>query len=371
MYHPSRMANSPHAETPLATISSSSPLAPHSPLIFPAPHRLGRGLPAHSADQSFPRMPSSSFTATTTAAREQSSTLGIQPDNDEPDLGPPKPKQVKTAKSLQTRSTAPTKGQSKSIVITFKKKGLKKFSLFLPSLPASIVRNKLAFGNYTTSTAATYISLWHLESSMDIVDLRLPLFYSNNLSDDLHFHSQFLGSLLSCLAEVKSIKELYIPTVDINTFTDLGAILQPLSTTHCSIKRLVLPLTFTIQSSALSTQDYTGIAKAIVATAAKEVTFVSSDNLLQQFHALLQSALTKSHKSNVKLSLSDQEMGMSGPPYPTDSAQSAPVGENVDPHSLIDSLNTSGSMISPEDDGRRHSTRGQGKQKEVWIFVCD
>jgi len=120
------MANSPHAETPLATISSSSPLAPHCPLAFPAPHRLGRGLPAHSAEQSFPRTPSSSFTATTTAARGTSSTLGIQSDNDEPDLGPLKPKRVKTTNNLQTRSTA----QSKSIVITFEKKGLKKFRYF-------------------------------------------------------------------------------------------------------------------------------------------------------------------------------------------------------------------------------------------------
>lgn len=358
------MASSPQAETPLADTSSSSPLSVHPPLVFPAPHQLSRGPSGH---QSFPRTPSSSITA----AREASSAIGIQADNDEPDSAPPRPKRVKTSKGLHTRSTALTKGQSKPIVTTYEKKALKKFSLYmyLPSrLPASIVQNKLAFANYTTSTAATYIGLWQLDSSMDVVDLRLPPVHSKNLGDDLHFHSQFLSSLLSSLAEVKSIKELYLPAVDINTFTDLGGILQPLSTTHCSIKRLVLPLTFTIQSSALSTLDYTGITKAIVATRAKEVTFVSSDNLLQQFHASLQSALTKSHKSSVKLSHSDQEMGMSGPAYPTDSAQSAPTGEQVDPHSLIDSLNTSDRMESHGDDGRRRNNRDQGKQKEVWML---
>ena len=307
-----------------------------SPLNFPPPHQLSRS----SHRRSFVHATSRSIRSTSAYVDAKSSpplshsrTVG---GNDETDSGPPPTKRLKLPKL--DRSAQP-------IVTSFDEKPLKSFSLYLPSrLPASIFQEKSALARYTLATTATYLTLWRLDRALDAVDVRLPTEYSKCLCDYSTFVPAFLKSVFDGLQSVKSIEEIYLPKVTIQD-TSCSAfinIFQAISTASFSIKRAFLTLSFATDKSSLTSLDFTRIAKIIRATSTvKEVTLVSSSDMLPQFTDLLHTAVTKVGKSGIKFTTLTEDTSVPpGPAYLTASDKSESTGEEVDPHTLLSSLNS-------------------------------
>ena len=375
------MAKSPRNES-YTLIPEPATLTLPSPLSFPAPHRLGKSSHAHPVTQ-FPLHPPAALgggivTTTATITADELSSVQDAGLLDEPDLGPPLTKRVKPYKrARQQGENALVVEETKPIVTLYRGATLVHFSLFLPSrLPAAIFQDKLALLNYTTNTLATYITMWELKSSMSLVDIRLPQAYTKCFLNDVNFYEKFFQTLVSHLnlAKVVSIEELFLPLVDINAFTDLGSILQPLNATSATrIKRLGLSVSFTIQSASLNTLNYANIAKALQATNANEVTIISSDVvLLPQFYTALKEAFIRKQSQSLKLLFSVQEASYSGPPYLSRlDSSSEGVGEVADPHSLVESVNYGKPSLEIPGtlglDEQRHTNRRR-KQKEV--FKC-
>ena len=372
------MAKFPQHES-YTLVSEPAMLTVPSPLSFPAPHRLGRSSHAHTVIQR-PFLPPAAVDGgimTTTATNTADGSSGVQDASlfDEPDLGPPLAKRVKPYKRMrQEGKDASVVEETKPIVTLYRGGTLQHFRLFLPSrLPAAIFQDKLALLNYTTSTLATYITMWELRSSMSVVDIRLPQAYTKWFLNDINFYEKFIQTLVSHLnlAKVVSIEELFLPLVDINAFTDLSPILQFLNVTSAlRIKRLGFSVSFTIQSASLNTLNYANIAKALRATNASEVTIISSDVvLLPQFYTALKEAFTSKQSQSLKLLFSIQEAIYSGPPYLSRlESLSKGVGEVTDAHSLVESVNYhKPSLELPEIlelVEQRHKSRG--KQKQVF-----
>ena len=369
----------------------------YSPLTFPAPHQLGK---RNSPLSLSPLLSSSSLNSDTTSrtlvpltsdATPASSSYGrfeIAPlrllaeglslplvdsaltledscGTDEPDSAPPPPpKRARTraAKILPLqpkRRKAQGKRKNDPVVTTFNGKPLKKFSLYLPPrLPASIVTDKLAFASFTTSTASTYLGLWRLDKNMDILDVRLPPEYSKRLQDDQHFLRDFVESVFYHLSDVKSIKDVYLPAVTIqnNLCSSLLSVFFAFSETPCSISHVFLPVNFAAEVSNVGNFDLTNIAQVLRAAKLNEVTLVSSCDLLPQFYSLLHGALAKNGKSSIKLSTLNHEASPPGPTYLTDAGKPTPIGVKIDPHTLLEGLNTGGSL----DCGKNSSKPSKG-----------
>ena len=372
----------------------------YSPFTFPAPHQLGK---RNSSSPLSPRLSSSSLNSDTTSRTlvpissdttpvsssygrfeiaplpllaeglsvplvDSALTLEDSCGTDEPDSAPPPPKRAKTraSKNLplqpkRRKAQGKRKNDRKNdpVVTTFNGKPLKKFSLYLPPrLPASIVTDKLAFASFTTSTASTYLGLWKLDKNMDILDVRLPPEYSKRLQDDQHFLCDFVESVFDNLSDVKSIKDVYLPAVTIrnNLCSSLLGIFFAFSESPCSISHVFLPVNFATEVSNVGNFDLTNIAQVLRAAKINEVTLVSSCDLLPQFYSLLHSALAKNGKSSIKLSTLNHEASPPGPAYLTDAGKPTPIGVKIEPHTLLEGLNTGGSC----DCGKNSSKPSKG-----------
>ena len=269
-------------------------------------------------------------------------TSDVFADNEETDSGPPQAKRVKrlVAMPVQLLTHGGKTKKSEPIVQTYNGKPLKSFSLYLPlHLPASVVTDTAAFASYALTTAATYLGLWNLDKSLEAVDVRLPPQYSERLQSDPNFLPAFLGIIFESLCAAKSIKELYLPQVFIQNTSCLGLhhTFEALSKTTCIVKHAYLPLAFSIEPSDLVSLDLTKIAKVVQAVrAVKKITFVSSSDTLELFSDLFNAQV----ESSIDFSISNHEASVPGPEYLTDLSTSPPLGEKVDPHTLVASLNT-------------------------------
>lgn len=248
--------------------------------------------------------------------------------------------------------------KSEPIVTSFDGKPLKSFSLYLPPhLPASIVTDASSFASYTLMTAATYLGLWKLDKSMEAVDIRLPAEYLKHLQDDPSFLPNFFGVFFDNLSAVKSVNELYFPTITIKTNSCSGLVdtFRALSATSCSIKHALLPISFAMESSTLANLDFTKMTKVVqTVSTVKLITLISSSDMLLQFSDLFHKAIPNVWNLSVKISTSNDDASVPGPAYLTDLGKSLPIGENINPHALLASLNTCSS--SGGGDGRKNSS---------------
>lgn len=158
-------------------------------LAFPAPHRLSRKRQSPSIPSPPPPPP---------------------PPREEADYGAAPPAKKKIRKRRQRRATPPKDTTAQ----THDGEPITIFSLFLPSsLPASIVTNESSLTSYVLTATSTYLSLWTMESRMDLIDLRLR----DEYADKLHFGSflpRFLEVVMDHLAKVNvgSIEKLVLPS---------------------------------------------------------------------------------------------------------------------------------------------------------------
>ena len=84
--------------------------------------------------------------------------------------------------------------------------------------------------------------------------------------------------------------------------------------------------------------DLTTIAKVAKAVrTAKKITFVSSSDILELFSDLFETQV----ESNIDFSILNHDTSAPGSEYLADMSKSPPIGEKVDPHILVASLNTS------------------------------
>ena len=318
----------------------------YSSFTFPTPHLLSRSSPSVYPSSLNP--PGSIVSDGSSHTPKHSFPISriCADGHDETDYAPPSAKRVKRTKAIPAERHLLDTEQSltREVVRCFEDRSLKNFSLFLPSrLPASIVKDRVAFSNFVLSTTANYLSLWKLDKHMRELDIRLPQEYSHHLSDDLEFPSRFLKCAVDNFSPLESIDHLYLPTLNITVHTNLEGILKPLATVQCSIKQCTLPLAFNIQASSLAGLDFSNAAKVLEASTLKEILLISSSDQLALFHYLFHDALTKKGKPSVKLTFTkhNQETSWTGPAYLTELATPEAIGVEVDPHALLESLNKS------------------------------
>lgn len=298
-------------------------------LNFPRPHQLGV-----STGIQLQRSSRGSF------LREFDSELTTGAGSEEVDGGPPPAKRAAVSKK-RDKSLVPKAGvQPKPIIKTHDEKPLKEFSLFLPaSVPQAILQSRSAIQEFVLSTANTYLSLWELSSKMDLLELRIPPLYVEQLCDDGHFLTEFLAGSLQRISYVKSIKQLILPRIFMHPHIQLEGVLQPLVTSKCSVSHLFIPMTCSLRSKDLDSFNFKSLASFLRKSTLQELTFISQDDIVKEFSERVAAELKGTKKSTVKVSCSDEDLGEPGPDYIADLRETATVGESVDPHLLVGSLN--------------------------------
>lgn len=322
-----------------------------SSLHFPKPHQLGissTGIhPSRSRGGSFSffrhqfsdvevfrsqrvSMPTESNLVTHSIGRDETDSGSMGP--------PPTKKAAMVSRSAKIRTTKAKK--PKPIVKTYDEKPLKEFILFLPPiLPKSISTSRSALQDFVRITTITHLSLWELASKMEVVELRFPLPYIEMLSEDGLFLKELLVSVFDQISYVKSIDELYLPKISLHPLAKLDDILEALSETKCSISHLFIPIRCLLQSKELDVFEFKQIASFLSKTNVREITFVSTDKVVQEFSDKIFAELKHIKKCSTRVNSSDEELGAPGPNYISDLDKKPVVGEEIDPHVLVSSLN--------------------------------
>lgn len=321
--------------------------------IFPPPHQLGLSLyncPRHPLAYVHSRYPSTSDTT----LHRLSSSLGLDalpskrkrsqtdsaleepdigpPAQDEPDVGPPPTKKAAVAPVQQP------------LVSTHDDTPLSELSLFLPpKVPSAIVQSRYALSKFVYSTATTYLSLWGLADQLKVLNLRFPSPFCEELCEDYQLLTDLLSSVCEILKKVKSLRDLYLPQMILHSAPQLDQILQPLVRNTCTVSHLFLPLQCSLQESEIANIDYKVLAAFFRKIKIREITLISTDRAVQEFQNKLQAELKKSTRAEtIKVNYKNQELGVPGPEYIADLDKKASVGEQVDPLSLVNSLNVTG-----------------------------
>ena len=322
-------------------------------LNFPPPHRLGI-----SAGINISRSSRSSF------LQSGSDLASGGGGTDEVDAGPPPAKKAAVSKKRE-KPLLPRAGvQSKPIIKSHDEKPLKEFSLFLPaSVPKAILHSRSAIQEFVLSTANTYLSLWEFSGKMDLLELRIPPLYVEQLCDDRHFLTEFLTSSLNQIGNVKCIKQLILPRILMHPLIQLEGILQPLVTSKCSVSHLFIPITCSLRSKDLNSFNFKSLAAFLRKSTLQELTFISQDGIVKEFHERVAAELKGGKKSPVKVNFSEEDLGEPGPDYIADLRETATVGECVDPHLLVSSLNATTGAESTA--GEKSSGARPKSQKSV------
>jgi len=254
------------------------------------------------------------------------------PAQDEPDVGPPPTKKAAVAPVQQP------------LVSTHDDTPLSELSLFLPpKVPSAIVKSRYALSKFVYSTATTYLSLWGLADQLKVLNLRFPSPFCEELCEDYQLLTDLLSSVCEILKKVKSLRDLYLPRMILHSAPQLDQILQPLVRNMCTVSHLFLPLQCSLQESEIANIDYKVLAAFFRKIKIREVTLISTDRAVQEFQNKLQAELKKSTRAEtIKVNYKNQELGVPGPEYIADLDKKASVGEQVDPLSLVNSLNITG-----------------------------
>ena len=311
---------------------------------FPPPHQLGISLDNRPSRSS--RNSALSCTPVTgdNTLQQLSSSLGLDalPSKrqisqtemalDEPDIGPPPTKKAAIAPLQQP------------LVSTHDDSPLNEFSLFLPpKVPGAIVQSRYALSKFVYSTATTYLSLWGLAGQLEVLDLRFSSPFSEELCEDYQLLTDLLSYVCEILRNVKSVRDLYLPQMILHSVPQLDQILQPLVRNACTVSHLFLPLRCSLQKSEIADINYKVLAAFFHKTKIGEITLISTDRVVQEFRNKLQAELKNSARAAaVKVNYRSQELGVPGPAYIADLDKKASVGEQVDPLSLVSSLNVTG-----------------------------
>lgn len=297
-------------------------------LNFPRPHQLG----VTSGIQSS-RSSRSSFL-------QSDSDLVTSAGRDDVDLGPPPAKRAAVSKKREKAVLLPKSGvQPKPIITSYDEKPLKEFSLFLPTnVPQAILHSRSAIQEFVLSTTNTYLSLWELSSKMDLLELRIPGVYVNHLCDDCHFLTKFLTGALRQISYVKSVQQLILPRILLHSLVQLEAILQPLVASKCAV--LFIPITCSLRSKDLESFNFKSLAAFLRKLSINEITLVSKNDIVKEITDRVIAEVKGTKKSPpIKINFSEEDLGDPGPNYIAELSETATVGESVDPHVLVSSLN--------------------------------
>ena len=188
---------------------------------------------------------------------------------------------------------------------------------------------------------------------MQVLELRFPPSYIE-LSQDGCFLKELLCSVFEQIVHVKSIEEIYLPKISLHPLAKLDDILEILSNTKCSVSHLFIPIRCSLQPKELDVFEYKTIALFFHKTNIHKVTFVSTDEVVREFTDKLSADLKHIKKCTIKVNFSNEDLGAPGPNYITDLEQKPVVGEEIDPHQLVSSLNTTG---VPYEDLKRSTRR--------------
>jgi hypothetical protein len=302
-------------------------------LNFPRPHQLGisTGIqPSRSSRSSF--HPSDSALTSTAVGIEEVDSAAI--------AGPPPAKKIALSKKRERPTSSKLSAQPKPIVKSHDEKPLKEFSLFLPErVPRAILQSRSAIQAFVLSNATTYLSLWELSSKMDALELRIPPLYVDQLCDDGDFLTKFLAEVFGQISYVKSIQELILPRIVMHSRTQLEAILKPLVNSKCSVSHLYVPVTCSLRSKDLEAFNFKSLALFLRKSPVQELTFVSKDDIVEEISKNVEGELKKTKKCTVRVHFSKKDLGAPGPDYIAELKETVNIGESVDPHVLVSSLN--------------------------------
>ena len=330
-------------------------------LNFPRPHQLGisTGIqPSTSSRSSF--LPSDSALSESSAVHgtEEVDSAAIA------DAGPPPAKKIALSKKREKPTSYKPGAQLKPIVKTYDEKPLREFSLFLPErVPRSILQSRSAIQDFVLSTTATYLSLWELSSKMDALELRIPPLYVDQLCDDGDFLTKFLAEVFGQISYVKSIQELILPRIMMHPRTQLEAILKPLVDSKCSISHLYIPVTCSLRSKDLEGFNFKSLATFLRKSPVQELTFVSKDGIVEEISKKVEGELKKTKKCTIQVHFSERDLGAPGPDYIAELKETATMGECVDPHVLVSSLNAHTAAV--ESTGQGAAATKKSAQKSV------
>lgn len=306
-------------------------------LNFPRPHQLGvsTGIqPSRSSRSSL--LPSDSALAASSAAEIEE----VDHVDSGAITGPPPPKKIALSKKRDKPSSSKSGAQLKPIVKSHDENPLNEFSLFLPEkVPRAILQSRSAIQDFVLSTTTTYLSLWELSSKMDALELRIPPLYVDKLCDDGYFLTKFLADVVGQISYVKSIQELILPRIVMHPHTQLEAILKPLVDSKCSISHLYIPMTCSLCSKDLEAFNFKSLALFLHKSSVQELTFVSKDEIVEEISKNVEDELKKTKKCTIQVDCSKNDLGAPGPDYIAELKETATVGERVDPHVLVSSLN--------------------------------
>ena len=199
---------------------------------------------------------------------------------------------------------------------------------------------------------------------MDALELRIPPLYVEQLCDDGDFLTKFLAEMFRQIAYVKSIKELILPRIVVHPLTQLEAILKPLVNSKCSISHLYIPVTCSLRSKDLDTFNFKSLALFLRKSSVQELTFLSKDDIIEEITKHIEEELKGTKKSTIQVNCSTEDLGAPGPNYIADLKETATVGECVDPHVLVRSLNAS-STTAAESTGQGASGARLSARKSV------
>ena len=226
-------------------------------------------------------------------------------------------------------------------VKTFDERSLNELVLYLPPrIPSSILHSKMALSDFVITTAVTYVSLWDLAKDLQVLNLRFPAQYVEKLSEDSQFLSVFLQNIFEQLGKVNSIEELLLPTVTLHPQTNLALLLQPIVSSRFSITHLFLPMSSSLHEYNLKQFDLKAIATLLRKANIKDLTLISSDDMVEVFADMLSSELKQYNRKNTPtVTYSSHDLGAPGPNYIAEMDEPFVCGEAIDPLSLVSSLN--------------------------------
>ena len=328
-------------------------------LNFPRPHQLGISTGVQSSRSFHSSFIQSDYTLAAAVGTE-----------DVDSAGPPPTKKVAIAKKRKITPSVKPGVRPKPVVKSYDEKPLKEFSLFLPErVPGAILHSRSAIQEFVLSTTTTYLSLWELSSKMDALELRIPPLYVDQLCDDGDFLTKFFAEVFRHIPYVKSIQELILPRIVMHPHIQIEAILKPLADSKCAISHLYVPITCSLHSKDVAAYDFKSLTVFLAKSSICELTFVSSNDIVEEIVKHVEGELKKMKRSTLHVDCSKKDLGAPGPDYIADMKATTPIGEVVNPHVLVDSLNASVSAAESVGQGPSRTRRSGRKSVSIKIYL--
>lgn len=324
----------------------------HSLLNFPSPHQLGRSTGIRKSKSL--RITTSSTGATTSLSPEAATEIlrCLSEEVEETDFSLPPTKR-------------PRLQPSKARVITYDGEPLKGFSLFLPSkLPAAFPNTVSVLEDFVIKITATYLRLWTLAPYMDCIEIRLPTLYDEKLCDSADFLKEFVTVVFQQLTNVESIRELYVPKVQLQVTTSLEDILAGLLG-RAAVSHLYLPLVTSLEQDDILAYDFKPFALFLQDMNLDHITVVSTDEVIGDFCEELCKEILLLSQCSVEVTYRNEELDAPGPDYISSLGVDANNGEFVKPSELLRSMNVY-NVQKPARRERKHVPKNPGKPVSFW-----